>query len=348
MNVRRFALWKSFLVGILCCLGCRPLSVPEKQNAADDAPFTLIVLPDTQIYSKDCPEWRRSSRKEVFIQQTEWIAQNAKRENIRFVLHMGDIVQDQDQPRQWDNADQALRLLDGAVPYYFAVGNHDMVLDATRNTTCFNETFPYARYEKKPWYGSRMNHDGFPPQDNYDNCYHFFRGGGTDFLVVSLECGPTDEMLAWANGVIASHPDKSVIVLTHSYMRPEDRRDDSDYYIPPVPPANTGEQIWQKLIKKHTNIFLVLSGHHGNSTAHRGLLASTGDNGNTVYQLLSGEWYDGWLRLLRFMPREHKIEVKSYSPWTPQNPNQQYQQYDTPLPGYNTDLYHQYEIPFPP
>ncbi len=91
------------------------------------------------------------------------------------------------------------------------------------------------------------------------------------------------------------------------------------------------------------------------SDNHKGLLASTGDNGNTVYQLLSGDHYDGWLRILTFVPDEDKIYVKSYSPWQPEDPNDQCNSYpfslpgynpDLSLPGYNPDQYHQYELTY--
>ena len=97
-------------------------------------------------------------------------------------------------------------------------------------------------------------------------------------------------------------------------------------------------------MKNHENIFFVFSGHHDNTADHKGLLISTGDNGNTVYQLLSGEDYDGWLRILTFVPEEDKIYGKSYSPWQPENPNDQCNSYLFSLPGYNPDQYHQFEL----
>jgi hypothetical protein len=309
--------------------------------------FSIIALPDTQIYSHDRPEWRKSSRKEIFTQQTTWVVQNYKERNIKFVLHMGDIVHLPDKPYQWDNANKAMGLLDGIVPTCFAVGNHDFdSCDAARDTSMFNTIFPYSRYDAHPWYGGRMKHDGYAPHDNYDNSYHFFSGGDMDFMVVSLECGPVDAMIDWADNIIKTHPDKRVIVITHSYMNGNNTRDTTTRYLPPSPPANSGENIWQKLIRKHANIFLVLSGHHDNSPTHRGLLTSTGDHGNTVYQLLNGEWYDGWLRIIEFIPSTDKIRIRSYSPWTPVSPDMQWKQYDFSLPGYNTDEYHQYELDY--
>ena len=307
-------------------------------------PFSLIILPDTQIYSHNNPNWRNSSRAEVYIQMTSWIANNADDLNIKFVLHMGDIVHVNDNPQEWANADAAMSILDGVVPYSLVVGNHDMVLDASRDTTNFNNTFHYTRYEQEPWYGGRMADDGYAPPDNYDNAYHYFRALGMDFLVLTLEVGPTDDMLTWANNVISGHPDHRVIVTTHSYMWGNDTRDTTCTYLSPCPPSRTGEEIWNSVIRLHENIFFVMNGHHDNEDDHRGLLASIGDNENTVYQLLSGEDYDGWLRILTFVPVEDKIYVKSYSPWQPENPSQQFRQYPFTLPGYNTDEYHQYEL----
>ena len=337
------------LLPILCLFvaGCSVLP----GSGRPPAPFSLIVLPDTQIYPHDRPDWRGSSRKEVFVQQTTWIRDNAQSLNIQFVLHMGDIVHDPTKPYQWANADEAMRVLDGVVPYAFALGNHDMInhtengVQVLRDSTIYNRTFPYTRYEKQTWFGGRMKNDGFPPQDNYDNSYHFFEAGGLEFMVLSLEVGPTDEMLAWANEVVASHPKKRTIVITHSYLEGNGVRVTDDPYLPSGP-RNVGERVWEQLVRKHRNIFLVLCGHHNNLPDHRGLLASTGDHGNTVYQLINGEWYDGWLRILRFVPAENTIQVKTYSPWRPKKGEAQWQEYGFPLPGYNDDMYHEYEFSY--
>jgi len=132
--MRLIIMIKKYLALVLVCVLIGSCSkTPDK--SLDRAPFCLVVLPDTQIYPHDQPKWRNSSRREVFIEQAKWIAQNAETKNIKFVLHMGDIVHEQDKPYQWTNANEAMSILDGTVPYCFAVGNHDMVFDASRDTT---------------------------------------------------------------------------------------------------------------------------------------------------------------------------------------------------------------------
>ena len=79
--------------------------------------------------------------------------------------------------------------------------------------------------------------------------------------------------------------------------------------------GNLGEQMWEKFVKKHKNIFMVLCGH----VLGEALLTSTGDHGNTVYQILSN--YQGmnnggesWLRYMTFQPDSNTIEVFTYNP----------------------------------
>jgi len=288
-------------------VGCSDLS-PSK-------PFTLVVIPDTQWWSQSYPE--------RFTASTNWVVGNRIVKNIKFVIQVGDIVNQYEQSFQWVNANTAMSILDGKVPYCFAVGNHDMlkgepeyVPHASRDTTFFNDTFPYTRYENEPWYGGRMLNDVFVPSDNYDNTYLFFNAGGMEFMVLSLSCAPTDDILAWADGIMAAHPNKRVIFLTHSYMHGNARLL-SDQYSPPG--GNAGEQIWKKFVKKHPNIFLVVCGHLAN-----GRLTSTGDSGNLVHQFVNNS---DWLRILRFVSEENMIHVTSYKPWLDQfstDPNDQY------------------------
>jgi hypothetical protein len=70
--------------------------------------WTLAVLPDTQVYSMRYPE--------LFEKQTRWIKRNVEERNIAYVLHLGDIVNNNN-AEQWRRAEKAMRILDGAIPY---------------------------------------------------------------------------------------------------------------------------------------------------------------------------------------------------------------------------------------
>ena len=74
--------------------------------------------------------------------------------------------------------------------------------------------------------------------------------------------------------------------------------------------------LWDKLVKRHPNIFMTINGHVLNDGL--GFLTSKGDGGNTVRQMLVNYQMlpvggGAWLRLLTFAP-DDTIKVQDYSP----------------------------------
>ena len=291
-----------------------PLDVtPSAMFAARFVPgsWTLAVLPDTQVYALRFPG--------LFSSQTAWIAQNRDRANIRYVLHLGDIVNN-NSDYEWRNARDAFSLLDGVVPYAIVPGNHDYGPsgDASTRETLMNDYFDYDETASWPTFGGAME------PGRLDNTYHLFDAGGEKWIVIALEWAPRDETVAWANRVMDEHPDRTGILITHAYMNNNDLRYDHtdtvnpqhynphDYRTPG--PVNDGEELWQKLVRRH-DFLLVLNGHVlGDGT---GYLVSTNDLGRKVQQMLSNYQMrqlggEGYLRLLEFRP-DGTIQVKSYS-----------------------------------
>jgi predicted MPP superfamily phosphohydrolase len=280
--------------------------------------FTLAVLPDTQFYCdtrlKLSSKWGNGDLRRYFFEQTRWVRDNRERLNITFLVHEGDIVQT-DAPEEWAIAKEAMSILDGEVPYCMCLGNHDMGFKKTDNkyggdiavnrTTQFNKYFPREIFAKRREFGGT-----FDP-DRHDNSWYHFEAAGLKFLVVALEYNPRDEVLDWANMIVAEHPDHRVIVLTHSYLKGNKTRTTNRLELK----GNNGEQIWQKLVRKHRNIFMVLCGHFSGEA----VLTSAGDHGNQVHQILSN--YQGlnnggesWLRYMVFQPDANKIGVYTYNP----------------------------------
>ena len=278
----------------------------------DRRPFSLVVLPDTQGYSQGRPE--------IFTSQTQWVKDNKDALNIVFVLHEGDITND-NKDLEWERADASMSILDGVVPYTLCPGNHDVPNHGksaadSRCTDKFNKIFSVSRFENEPWWG------GYDPDDP-DSRYVFFEAAGMEFMIVSLEFGPTDAMLDWANKIVAEHKEKRVIVLTHCYMYHDDTRsgpgDETNSKGWDNFKANDGEDMWEEFVKHHENIFLVLSGHIPVDDM-LGRLTSTGAGGNKVHQILVNYQSlenagNGWLQIMTFVPQDNKIESSTYSPW---------------------------------
>ena len=285
-------------------------------DANSGTEFTLVVLPDTQSYSMWYPE--------IYSMQTQWIINNRDELNIKFVIHVGDIVNNADMLYQWDNADSSMSILDGQIPYLVVPGNHDYLnnCDSTRDTTNYNYYFNYTRFDNYAWYGGHY-------ADENENSYGFFSDGIYDFLVLGLEFCPRDEVLLWANDIINDHVDKKVIIFTHLYMNYDNTRlGTGDPYNCTIygcgSTCNNGDDIWNELISNHLNILLVISGHAVGKLNGEDI-GSTGRttdyvSGQPIHQLLQNYQMEssggnGWLRYYTFKPDENMIEVHTYSPY---------------------------------
>ncbi len=260
------------------------------------------MLPDTQHYSQHYPS--------LFLAQTEWVKANRDKENIVFVTHVGDIVNDHKrETNEWVVAQEAMSVLDGVVQWGVAIGNHDFdsVACQPNHASAFLEQFGPQRFHRFPWYG------GASP--NGLNSYQLFSGGGIDFLVLHLELDVPDSAVAWADQVLRAHPQRAAIVTTHSYLNGVNGTNGYNQAVSIH--GNSGQQVWNKLIRCHPQILLVLCGHHVRTVAYHQV--STNDAGARVVEILADyqAWHDGgdaWLRLLRLDPAHKEIRVQTYSP----------------------------------
>jgi predicted phosphodiesterase len=310
-------------VQLLACL----LSLAAVAHAQEPLPWvegssTLVVLPDTEVYAQKRPE--------TFETQTRWIATNLSARRIEGVLHVGDIVHD-DVEAQWQVALRSFQHLDGKVPCAMVLGNHDY--SGPDRATRFNEFFPVARMQKQPTFGG-VCHEG-----RLENSYHLLRLAGRDWLVLALEFGPRDEVVAWANRILEAHPDRLGILVTHAYLFRENVRYDHtlgrSQRASPHGWGNDGEQLWQKLVRRHAGMRFVFSGHV--ATGGTGYLASQGDHGNTVHQIMAD--YEslrgggsGYLRLVEFLPGGKEVQVRTFSPVLQRHLTDAANQFRFPLP----------------
>lgn len=280
--------------------------------------WTLAVMPDTQVYATSYPE--------LFKDQTRWIAENRVRYNIQYVLHLGDVTNN-NLTNQWTVAREAFALLDGRVPYAIALGNHDYGPNGgtANRTTFFNEFFPVDRLLDWPTFG------GVRDPGRLDNSYHLFSAGGADWLILALEFGPRDTVVAWANSIVSQHPSRRVILITHAYVYSDETRYDwatkgtaqrwnPHAYAAAADPegTNDGEELWQKLVRRHPNFTIVLNGHVLNDGLGR--LATPNDAGHLVHQMLVNYQMQALggaavLRLIEFLPDGKTVQVKAYSPF---------------------------------
>ena len=106
-------------------------------NTTDSSAFTIAVIPDTQFYT--CGTVPQPTNLQIFKAQTTYLAQNQSTLGLKFVTHVGDVVEYGDgssinypknysttQNIEWLNATAALDILDAAnIPFALVPGNHD-------------------------------------------------------------------------------------------------------------------------------------------------------------------------------------------------------------------------------
>ena len=280
----------------------------EPVTATAPGDFTIVALPDTQMYTS----LRKGGTPAMFTAQTEWIVSNRVSRNIVYVTTEGDISDDgSGVDTQWRNATNALfRIEDPArtglpdgIPYGAVVGNHDTYHGGTMK---FNQYFGANHFAGRGYYGGNFG-------ANNDSHYDRFSAGGQGFIVLALTmaAGTNANLMQWANAVLQSNTNRRAIVVTHSLLNPKP-------WPTPASWTQEGPAIF-KALADNPNVFLMLCGHrHGQGRRHE-----TVGNGRAVDVVLA-DYQDyanggsGFLRLMEFSPSNRVIRVKTFSPWTGQ------------------------------
>lgn len=296
-----------------------PDAAPRRLPGPADGSWSFVLLPDTQCYSESHPD--------VFMAQTEWIARQRQARNIQFVLHLGDITNNNIHP-EWQNARRAMDVLRQAgIPFLMVPGNHDLGPwgACTERTSHFSDYFIQRN--------ARVAGES-------ENAFLTVTVGESKLLIVGLEFGPRDEVVAWANEVVAKHPDHHAILLTHAYLYSDSQRYDwpthgrsqswnpNGYGVATLPSdsprsVNDGEALWRKLVSRHKQFLFTFNGHVLNDGI--GHLESRAEPGNVVHQMLVNyqcgvrpdrkKGGGGFLRLMEVQADGRSVQVSDYSPY---------------------------------
>lgn len=293
--------------------------VAAPATAAEDAPFTFVVLPDTQNYVST------SANQATMGVQTQWVADHRDDLGIAFVSQVGDLVGVDTAEVQWQRASQHMAVLDSAgVPNAVLPGNHDMDL-TTGEAPLYRQYFPPSRYANASWNGAAASYGGHLGQgvvgpdpvdrQNMDS-FALFSAGGMDFLLLSLEMNAPDYALDWGRRVLAAYPDRRAIVATHSYV---DTAGGLTTQVARADGGNSGRAIWEELVRPSCSVFLVVSGHFSEGDLGEARRTDTNACGDPVHAVLTdyqdrANGGDGWLRYYTFDPAADEIRATTYSP----------------------------------
>jgi len=281
---------------------------PPKPLPYHEGSTTLVVIPDTEVYANKRPQ--------IFNAMMQWIADNQQKRNIAYILHVGDITNNNAE-HEWKNARKAFDIIEGKVPYVLAAGNHDYDHTPGR-LTYMNDYFKVEDQKKWPTFGDVYE------RGKLENHYQFMEINRQKWIVLSLEMGPRKQVIAWANKVLDEYKDRLAIILTHGYLYYRNERYDHTKGGQRASPYNfygdgaDGEMMWNQLVRKHPNVMMVICGHL--SSQYVGYRKDEADHGNIVHQMLVD--YEkirggyGFLRVLEFLPDAKTVQVRTYSPLT--------------------------------
>lgn len=297
--------------------------------------FSIAWMTDTQYLSEGEAEGKPLFG-QAYREINRWIVENAEQRKIAYTAHTGDIINnwisiDNQTPEYETRArkefqfarDTMALLVEGGMPFGITPGNHDNKFGTSNEL--YNEYFPPSYFDTaedtaatgedgQPYYGGSWR------EGDNQNHYDLVEAGGEDLILVYLGFIAGQDEIDWANQVLAEHPDRKAVLLTHEYLLPSYDPNGRGGELSDENARSQGQELFDEIVLPNENIFLTLSGHtHGVAL---NIKRDIGAQGRTVVEMLAnyqffevdGERRTGHFRLLQFDVEESTVSVNTYSP----------------------------------
>ncbi len=280
--------------------------IRELQLEDDDAtawPYSFIAVGDTQYVCER--DKKKGTNDMTYIY--DWIVDIKDTKNVKFVMGLGDITDENTIEEYAVAAKHLQKLNDAGIPQSIIRGNHDgpnqKVMDLYDE--CLRdviEATPYDGIMTPP----QFDENGDLLSGTYDNMYYTVEVDEQKWLIFALGYQPTSEILAWAGNIIEQHSDYNVIVTTHGYINGKlEIHNDAR------------KRIWDELGCKYENIKLILCGDCND--VDLAVQKKVGINGNVVTEMLiDRQNIDqsvayGHVTLLRFSEDGQKVKIEDFA-----------------------------------
>ncbi len=274
-----------------------PTATPLPTPTPAPTPYTIVWMSDTQEYASTYPD--------IYNSMMQYVADNIEKQNIVYLLHTGDLINNAYTDHDSLRAEAAFDLLPDTLPILTVCGNHD--LKKTKNEFGYIANADYSPYKN---YIFDTDLDPAHWAENGVNHYALFSAGGADFLFLSIGYGLEEQGVDWANEIIKQYPDRIAVVCTHSYMQPTWKL------------SGPGKILYNGVVAPNASVRLVLCGHLPGAQRYARETDTDGDGetDRTVQEILFNYQYEpdgghGYLRLLTVDPVTGNVHVTTYSPW---------------------------------
>ncbi|HPE76070.1 MAG TPA: metallophosphoesterase [Draconibacterium sp.] len=295
----------------------------------------IILIPDIQNYISN-------DGNDVYLEKIiDWILKfNNAGFKVKAVLQVGDVTNFNSRP-EWEKAQKIFSKFDNKIDFITTTGNHDYGDDGTCNNrnTYFSE---YFNFSNNPTGVTTFQ------KNKFENTYLRINIHNKPFQIFTLEFGPRDKVVLWADSIAKANPNVSGMLMTHAYLFKDKQRfnfqdkslkqknspEDYKNLFPKfgIGNVNDGEEIWNKLVFPNSSLKFVFCGHQTGD--YVGNLISKNKANTEVLQLMFNTQAfpnggDGWIQIMEFFDDKKTVGLKTYSAF-----------YNT----WKTDLYHQYEF----
>lgn len=325
-----------------------------------DYAYSFAVIGDPQIVTYNDPElmvdmyrWIAENKEEKNIQYVINLGDNTDKdkqvEEWNYVMEAFRVLDDADIPYIINRGNH-----DDDYRFNWNLNGNNRWNAGPQNPGCGYKDLIGDNYQYVDDYGPE---NGYTTggQPCYENAYYELKVGDVYYLIFALDYGARDDSLNWAGEIIAQHPHHNVIITTHNYLNQDgtltynnggdDRsqtttgslvgtlpsiQNKATYDKDPVEGSrvtsdgldyNDGREIWEKLISKHDNIVMVLSGHvatNGDDALVK--TVRTRENGTQVVEMMvNPQGIDaevcltGMVAMLYFSEDGTQMEVEWYS-----------------------------------
>ena len=306
-----------------------------RESTGMDRAYSIAAIGDIQYSSEFYPQ----TLKPMY----QWIVDNMQENNTVYSIGLGDIT-NRDTYYEWENAREAMSVMDGVLPYSVIRGNHDLKnysasandkyhgssVGASSKGYAFDEYFAVDTDSDTDYIDQFKGENAGTYEEGSVMCtYTTLEVAKSKWLILNLDYAASDKILEWASDIVESYPDHRVIVSTHGYLSRNGVHITEGGYVGEkgasgvkVPggytDVNYGVNIWEEFVSCHENIAIVLSGHI--SSTVNPVFQRKGRNGNTVTEILiDGQSIDnrydglGFATMLYFNEDGTKLEIEHYS-----------------------------------